>query len=50
VARQDCPFDAERVEQRNHVGREVLDAISRSRLVGLAMPALRHGDGAYLLR
>jgi hypothetical protein len=50
VAGQDRPFDAESVEQWNHVGCEVLDGVSRCRLVGLTVPALRHGDRAYLLR
>ena len=50
VARQHHPLDAEGVEKGYHVGREVLDAISPVGLVGITVPALRHGDGAYLAR
>jgi len=45
VAGKDGPLDPAGVEQRNHVGREVLDAVSAVRLVGVAVAALGHGDG-----
>ena len=46
VARQDSLLDAEGVEQGYYVGREVLDSISPVGLVGITVPALRHGHGA----
>jgi hypothetical protein len=50
VAGHDCPFDPVGIEQRDHVGRKVLDAIATTRFVRVAVPALRHRDGVYLAR
>jgi hypothetical protein len=50
MARQDCLFDAEGIEERDHVCREVLDPVSRVGLVGRAVPALRHRNGAQVMR
>jgi hypothetical protein len=50
VAGEDCTFHAERVEERNDVGREVVDAVSPIRLVGIAVPTLRNRDRAHLAR
>lgn len=50
MAGQDCLFDPTGIEQRNDVGSEVLDAVAAIRLVGLSVPALRHGDRMYVAR
>lgn len=47
VSGDDSLFDAEGVEERDHVAREVLDPVARLRLVGVAMTALRYGDRSY---
>jgi len=40
-------FDPASIEQLDNVGREVLDAVTAIRLVGIPVPALRDGDGVY---
>ena len=45
VPSEDRSFYVKGVEQVHHVGGEVLHPIAGHRLVGVAVPALGHGDG-----